>query len=169
MHSPANFRNFRKRYANQHRAVHPAVNAQIAVQSGKFPQFPQALRQSVPVLHAAQETANPRLFLARRAWIAASKRPPACRSLGQIVPLVGVTSRPCSSISESLIEEHKVSDTNLKVQYHLEGNRSANAPWALFFAASVGDLSFGVFAHHPTQKLTGAGARRQSISGGPGH
>src|SRR3977135_2027612 len=74
-------------YATQRCAVNPAVNAQIAVQSGKFPQFPQALRQSIPALHSARETANPRLFLAGE--LAASRRPRSTQILGPDRPFGG--------------------------------------------------------------------------------
>jgi hypothetical protein len=66
MHSPANFHNFRKRYANQRRAVHPAVNAQIAAQSGKFP---QALRQFVK--YHFKDNRSPMLALKARQGSAA--------------------------------------------------------------------------------------------------
>src|SRR3979490_3157041 len=54
---------------------------------GEFPQFPQALRQSIPALHSARETANPRLFLAGE--LAASRRPRSTQILGPDRPFGG--------------------------------------------------------------------------------
>jgi len=150
------------------------VKAQIAVQSGKFPQFPQALRQSIPALHSARETANPRLFLAGRACgvetTAQHADLGARSSLWWVRLLVRV-----SPISVSLTEEHNVSNTNIQVKQNSKGQLVGQCTFGSSFLPPVpGSCSAGILASEFLRTIRrknsrAAGAERQSINRSPAH
>jgi hypothetical protein len=127
-----NFRNFRKRYANQRCAVHHGsgcayggtVRGVSAVSASATPirtwDAPPWLRQRPPSTVSRQESSCGIETTANRAILEPDR------------PLVGAPFRPCSPISESLTEELGISNTNNKVRCYLGATSRPMHLWMIF-------------------------------------